>query len=127
MASSNTRARFIFLLKSKSKASRRLPTSRKPVCFIRRSRSRSCRRTSSCWTRREKIDGGQLLGLRFEQAGLQPGGEAGAAALLQGGVAVRRRSWGDSRRRSPPTDLVTNELIGEINTFKVAAEAKAYK
>jgi hypothetical protein len=32
----------------------------------------------------EEIDGGEFLGLRFEQAGLEPGGDAGAAELAQG-------------------------------------------
>ena len=35
---------------------------------------------------REKVDRRQLLGLRFEQAGLKPGGEAGAAELAQGAL-----------------------------------------
>ncbi len=34
----------------------------------------------------EEIDRGQLLGLRFEQAGLQAGGDAGAAELAQGAL-----------------------------------------
>ena len=38
--------------------------------------------------------------------------------------------WGIVKEKVPVTDLITNELIGEINIFdasKIAAEAKAYK
>jgi hypothetical protein len=34
----------------------------------------------------EEIDRGQLLGLRFEQAGFEAGGDAGAAELAQGAL-----------------------------------------
>jgi hypothetical protein len=40
------------------------------------------------------------------------------------------RKWGVIKQRVSATDLVTNELIDEINKFdpsKIASEAKAYK
>jgi NitT/TauT family transport system substrate-binding protein len=39
-------------------------------------------------------------------------------------------TWGVIKEKVPANDLVTNELLGEIDTFdlaKVAAEAKAYR
>jgi hypothetical protein len=60
----------------------------------------------------EEIDGGQLLGLRFEQTGLEADGHAGAAELPQGALqfdevhgggtswafrAMTSRSWVSSR------------------------------
>src|SRR5438445_902189 len=50
VASSKTSRRLSLRLKSKSKASRVLPISRKPACLRRRSSSRSCRRSSSAPT-----------------------------------------------------------------------------
>ena len=37
---------------------------------------------------REEIEGRQLLGLRFEHAGLEPSGDAGAAELTQGALQL---------------------------------------
>src|SRR5208282_4909490 len=53
VASSNTRLRFIFLLKSKSKLSRVAWGSRNSACLCRRSSSRSLRRVSSSEIRQE--------------------------------------------------------------------------
>jgi len=53
--------------------------------------------SSSSWTRVErKIDGGQLLGLRLEQATFQTAGHAGAAELAKGALQFDERHVGTS-------------------------------
>ncbi len=65
---------------------------------------------------------------RLEKAGVKRWGEnseANYAAYVEFML-----KWGIIKEKIPAADLVTNELIGEINTFdpaKIAAEAKAYK
>src|SRR5262249_50880473 len=85
VASSKTRARFIFLLKSKSKVSRRLPASRKPASVTRRSRSRSCLPADQFVLdqARDEIDWRQLLGLRLDKPGFEGSRDAGAPELAQ--------------------------------------------
>jgi hypothetical protein len=68
-------------LKSKSKASSVSPTSRKPACLMRRSRSRSWRRSSSSPTRAErKSIGASLSVYAWSSRGSRP---AGAAKLAE--------------------------------------------
>ena len=75
VARSNTRLRFIFGLKVKSKLSRLLSGSRKTACFGRRSSRRSARRVSSFGDQtREQVDG---VKSHLAQA-------IGQAAILQG-------------------------------------------
>src|SRR5437899_8679273 len=87
VASSKTRARFIFLLKSKSKVSSRLAASRKARLLQVPFEEPILPADELVLDEaREEIDGGQLLGLRLEQADLQPGRDARAAELAQGAL-----------------------------------------
>ena len=82
VARSNTRLRFIFGLKVKSKLSSVLCGSRKAACLRRRSSRRSLRRVSSSADQaRDQIDRRHGFGLRLAQAGFQHGGHAAEPQL----------------------------------------------
>jgi hypothetical protein len=75
------------LLKSKSKVSSRLPTSRKLASLTRTFEEAVLAAEQFVLHEPgEEIDGGQLLGLGFKQAGFEAGGDAGAAELAQGAL-----------------------------------------
>jgi hypothetical protein len=77
VARSNTRLRFIFGLKVKSKLSSVLCGSRKAACFRRRSSRRSLRPVQLvCDQTRDQINRRHGLGLGLVQSSFQHGGDA---------------------------------------------------
>src|SRR5712672_2628794 len=87
VARSNTRLRFIFGLKVKSKLSRVRSASRKAACLRRRWSKRSVRRVSSSETRRAiKSMGAMASALCLTQAGFEHRGYSAQAELAQRAV-----------------------------------------
>jgi NitT/TauT family transport system substrate-binding protein len=65
---------------------------------------------------------------RLEKAGVKRWGESSEGNYAA--YADFMLKWGIIKQPAPATDLVTNELIGEINRFdaeRIAAEARAWK
>ena len=87
VASSKTRRRFIFLLKSKSKVSRRLAdVAEAGLLDAALEQPVLAAQELVADERGEEVDRGQRLGLGLEQPRLEDGGHAGAAELAQGAL-----------------------------------------
>jgi NitT/TauT family transport system substrate-binding protein len=75
-----------------------------------------------------KVLQARAVNWRLEKAGVRRWGENSEANYAA--YVDFMLKYGIIKEKVAATDLVTNELIGEINTFdpaRVAAEAKAYK
>ncbi len=75
-----------------------------------------------------KVLQARAVNWKLDKAGVKRWGENSEANYS--GYVDFMLKWGIIKEKVPATDLVTNELIGEINTFdpaKIAADAKAYK
>ena len=70
----------------------------------------------------------RIVNWKLDKAGVKKWGENSEANYEA--YAEFMQKWGVTKVKVPGKDLITNELIDEINTFEqdaVATEAKSYK